>query len=219
MKKLIVLFIAVLISISSSNIVFAYSDINGHWAESDIIAMTNKGAVEGYPDDKFRPEQSVKRSEFLKIISLYYGLTENENSYMIWNDVEPDIWYSKFSGAGLLMPVYDNGNLYPDHAIERYEAAYALMNIYNIELDYNSTSSSQMSDYDLYSNDDNVSAIVSTSIDNGIMKGKGSDFAPYDFLTRAQLCTLLNRMSIENADTELVNVLINNYISSHIDND
>ena len=52
----------------------ALRDIKGHWAEADIRAMVARGVVGGYPDGTFRPEDRVKRSEFIKMLVECMGL-------------------------------------------------------------------------------------------------------------------------------------------------
>lgn len=44
------------------------SDIDGHWAESNIVQAMNQGIVFGYPDDTFRPDRSVSRAEFAVLL-------------------------------------------------------------------------------------------------------------------------------------------------------
>jgi hypothetical protein len=46
----------------------AMTDIRGHWAEEAIKLAVGKGYVEGYEDGSFRPDQSVTRAEFAKLV-------------------------------------------------------------------------------------------------------------------------------------------------------
>ncbi|PWV95604.1 S-layer family protein [Paenibacillus cellulosilyticus] len=43
-------------------------DIAGHWAESSITSMISKGYVSGYPDGTFKPNATITRAEFLKMV-------------------------------------------------------------------------------------------------------------------------------------------------------
>lgn len=213
MKKLLSTLIAALMLLTGSY-AFAFSDTAGHWAESEIDAMTELGYLNGYPDGSFRPDDSITRAEFLKILTTMYDLTQNENGYMLWRDVEPQDWYGPYSAAGLLLPVYSDGNLYPDQPLERFEAAYATLLVYGIEPDYDSSSASSMPDYSQYSSDADLCAIISSALDNGIMQGKGDGFAPYEHMTRAELCTLLNRLDTDAADVTELNSAIDRLIDS-----
>ncbi|MGE5561048.1 MAG: S-layer homology domain-containing protein [Chloroflexota bacterium] len=44
------------------------SDIAGHWAEANITRLVSLGAVDGYPDRTFRPENRITRAEFVTIL-------------------------------------------------------------------------------------------------------------------------------------------------------
>jgi DMSO/TMAO reductase YedYZ molybdopterin-dependent catalytic subunit len=46
----------------------ALADIAGHWAEESIKEMVNLGAVSGYPDGTFRPNDKITRAEFATIL-------------------------------------------------------------------------------------------------------------------------------------------------------
>ncbi|HHY74365.1 MAG TPA: hypothetical protein GX497_14305 [Bacillus bacterium] len=43
-------------------------DIKGHWAEKAIRQLVSKGAVNGYPDGTFKPNQTVTRAEFVAMV-------------------------------------------------------------------------------------------------------------------------------------------------------
>jgi hypothetical protein len=53
-------------------------DIDGHWAEETINDMVEKGIVNGYPDDTFKPEQTVTRAEFTVMLARAFGLQPGE---------------------------------------------------------------------------------------------------------------------------------------------
>jgi hypothetical protein len=41
------------------------TDIAGHWAESNIKKLVSLGAISGYPDGTFRPNNNITRAEFV----------------------------------------------------------------------------------------------------------------------------------------------------------
>ena len=67
-----------------SNIGIEFSDIIGHWAESQIKDFISQGYVNGYPDGTFNPNGSIKRAEFVKIFNNYFGLTTKNGN--VFND-------------------------------------------------------------------------------------------------------------------------------------
>lgn len=211
MKKKIAFFCAaafMAVNISA----MAFTDTAGHWAENDIDEMSAAGYLDGYPDGSFMPDNIVTRAEFLKIITLRYGITQDEYSYTLWGDVSADDWYSPYCAAGMLIPEYVDGNLYPDEPLERYEAAWALVNIYDLDVNSDSGSSASMGDYQEYAEDKEMCALISAVMDNGMMNGKDDGFEPYELLTRAELCALLNRLKDREADVELLNLVLESMI-------
>ncbi|WP_366923470.1 S-layer homology domain-containing protein [Metallumcola ferriviriculae] len=40
-----------------------YSDVDDHWALSNIYNVTERGLMNGYPDNSFRPDKNVSRIE------------------------------------------------------------------------------------------------------------------------------------------------------------
>ena len=61
-----------------------FHDIRGHWAKDEITAYIRRGVINGYEDNKFKPDQHITRGEFLILLSrLYewympYDLSNNE---------------------------------------------------------------------------------------------------------------------------------------------
>ncbi len=52
----------------------ALSDISGHWGEADIQHMLTSGAMNGYPDGTFRPDNTITRAEFAVVLVKALGL-------------------------------------------------------------------------------------------------------------------------------------------------
>lgn len=44
------------------------SDIQGHWAQKEIETAIASGWVDGYPDGTFKPEKTITRAEFTKML-------------------------------------------------------------------------------------------------------------------------------------------------------
>lgn len=53
------------------------SDIQGHWAQDSIEQAVADGWVNGYPDETFRPEGSITRAEFVKLVLDAINLAPN----------------------------------------------------------------------------------------------------------------------------------------------
>lgn len=212
MKKILAMVCAGIIAAHST--AFAFSDVSGHWAQNDIQIMSAAGYINGYPDGTFLPDKPVTKAEFLKIMTLRYDITQNEDGYLMWSDVGEDEWYSPYSAAGAILPMSADGRLDPNGDLQRYEAAVALLTIYDIDYINNiSDSAKTQGDYSEYADDEGMVSLISAVIDSKIMNGKENGFEPFDYLTRAELCTLLNRLKSRDADITKTNDIINSIIA------
>src|SRR5665648_660080 len=106
------------------------SDIEGHWAMDTIQNWIDQGAVKGYEDGTFRPEDSISRAEFMSLVNGIFEYIATTNT--AFTDVEADAWYAnavgKASAAGYITG-YPDGTIRPDSPISREEAASILVKI------------------------------------------------------------------------------------------
>ncbi len=71
------------------------SDIEGHWAETDLLAMASNGVMGGYPDGSMKPNRYVTIAETVKIINKAFNIVGAGDVYSIpYTDVQPYAWYS-----------------------------------------------------------------------------------------------------------------------------
>ncbi|WP_053167650.1 S-layer homology domain-containing protein, partial [Planococcus glaciei] len=57
-----------------------YKDVSSsHWAKDYIVAATNNGLFNGYPDGSFRPDQVLTRGEMSKLLVMAYKLEGNSS--------------------------------------------------------------------------------------------------------------------------------------------
>ena len=68
MKKLILLVMSISILIASTVFAVNFSDVSGHWAESFIIDLANKGVINGYTDGTYKPDKTLTYGEYFKLI-------------------------------------------------------------------------------------------------------------------------------------------------------
>ena len=70
------------------------SDLEGHWAQKEVEAAVASGWVDGYPDGSFKPEKSITRAEFTKMLLDAIHLTP-DSELVAWMKVHAtmeDIW-------------------------------------------------------------------------------------------------------------------------------
>lgn len=67
------------------------------WAKPYIIYMQDRGIMAGDGDGRVRPNDAVRREEFLKILIEAMKLTEDKNDVSLtFGDVEENEWYTKY---------------------------------------------------------------------------------------------------------------------------
>lgn len=70
----------------------AFSDVEGHWAESYVSAFVQAGYVNGYPDGTFKPEQEITRAEAVVLINKIVGTRNAAASAASFADLTPEHW-------------------------------------------------------------------------------------------------------------------------------
>jgi len=103
---------------------FAYTDISSsHWAYSDLMALSERQIVSGYPDGSFQPSREISKAEFLSLLqkSLFPNADVSSVSGKWYEGV-----YQYFLKVNLLNPyAFQSGKL--ENAITRFEVAEAFV--------------------------------------------------------------------------------------------
>lgn len=106
------------------------SDLNGHWARTAVEAGVARGYIAGYPDGTFRPESTITRAEFMKMLTSALRLPTAPNQ-----PVFSETWHWSFQqghipkavAAGYLNPEDYGASFGPDIRITRREIVMATM--------------------------------------------------------------------------------------------
>ncbi len=209
MKKLISL-IVMLSLLAVSVHAATFTDTAGHWAEADIEAIARLGAVSGYGDGRFGPDAKITRSEYATILSELYKLPTTQNSVLMFYDIGRDDWYAPYAlnFKALVMDAFAGnvpaalGGGYGrsfggTEYLTRIEASAGLLGIYGAQAvtpEEAAAAVSGLSDKDSFAGDSVTVSLAASAIINGLMKGDDTGcFRPYDPITRAEVCTLMNR--------------------------
>lgn len=102
----------------------------GAWYTKYVMYAAQLGIINGYPDGSFRPGGKINTAEFLKMITLTFGIDRNYPYFFI--DVEEDDWFDEFAGATTvfeLLPLRPYYALWPDMLMTREEVAIAIYNL------------------------------------------------------------------------------------------
>ncbi|WP_281888327.1 S-layer homology domain-containing protein [Paenibacillus sp. YYML68] len=76
-----------------------------HWAVNEISGAVSAGIVEGYPDGTFRPDASVTRAEFVKLLSTALKLPLSSEGFN---------WYDRYISAATVAGILRDGDLKGD---------------------------------------------------------------------------------------------------------
>ncbi|CEN83265.1 IdeS/Mac family cysteine endopeptidase [Paraclostridium sordellii] len=184
--------------------IYAYAnpnlkDISGHWAKKEINQFISSGYVNGYEDGTFRPDNSITRSEFVKLVNKYFGFNNKED--VKFSDINTNDWYYNdiciASKAGYING-YEDKTFKPNKTITREEVSKILISIKN----------KQDNIYDKlnkYPDKNKVSNWAKPYVEGAIEQGylKGNDLGllnPTNNITRAESVTILSRVSKEKSE-------------------
>lgn len=160
-----------------------------HWAASTINAYVSRGIMSGYPDGTFRPEASVTRAEFVKMVNSVFGY--NTPAAISFPDVSASYWGYDEIAKGVYAGYVngdESGKFNPDAPLTREEAASIICRIKglapNQSASSNYTDSSRIASW--------AAPYVGAATQFGYMQGNGDGtFNPTKALTRAEAATVL----------------------------
>ena len=87
------LFLAICLSLSLAGLAGAQpSDINGHWAQSQIADWISRGLAAGYPDGMYKPDNNITRAEFMALANRAFTFTSQIT--ISYPDVKATDWFA-----------------------------------------------------------------------------------------------------------------------------
>ena len=103
-----------------------FPDSAGHWAESIINTLTEKGVIAGFPDGTVRPDSIITRAEFAALLVRYMSIDTAEAGEKAPAFSDLDGCWSKVNiealvDAGIIDPEDYDGNFRPSEPITRIE--------------------------------------------------------------------------------------------------
>ena len=122
------------IPVSANNV---FSDLSSeHWCYNKIIDFEKKGYVSGYEDGTFRPDKTITRAEYVKIVNNFFGYELEQGKNSNFKDVANDAWYAPYINEAVergYITGYDDGTFRPEAPIRRQEATVMLARILDID--------------------------------------------------------------------------------------
>ncbi|WP_159886324.1 S-layer homology domain-containing protein [Paenibacillus puerhi] len=178
----------------------SFSDISGHWAQTNIELLANKLVVDGVTDTTFQPERSITRAEFAALVVRALGLdTSGSGSF---TDVAAGEWYAGVVGAAAkakLVDGYEDGTFRPNATINREELAAMVVRALDYAKAKPSVNASRQQEL-LAPFKDSGSIVwaqneLAVAIEAGIIDGMTDDtLGARNEATRAQSATMLKRL-------------------------
>lgn len=170
-----------------------FNDVaNMSWAVEPIDSLYRQGALNGFSDGSFKPNNNVTRAEFVKMLICSFGL-ESDSAECALRDVGEGDWYYKYAAIANVLGIVngdENSNFNPGRNITREDAAVMLYRTavkagYILDGDGQSfTDGEYIAAY--------AREAVSRMSANGIINGMGNGaFSPKASCTRAQAAKMI----------------------------
>lgn len=172
--------------------IYAYNDTENHWAGEVIEKMSSYKIVNGYEDETYKPDDFMTRAEFVTVINRILSLEDESNKYI--PDINRSNWYyseiRKAVYAGIITG-NEKGYVLPNNDITREEAIVILTRAFMLKQTNNIKDkfidSNEISEW--------AKSEVLSAVSNGYITGyEDNTIRPKNFITRAEVLTLINRV-------------------------
>jgi parallel beta-helix repeat protein len=112
-----------------ADVQIAFQDVEGHWAQAYISALTKKGIIAGFPDGTFKPNEPVTRAQFAAIVAKAFAPSAQRQG-MAFRDVTSSFWGAdaiSMAYRGGFLAGYPEGVFRPNQEIPKVQAIVALV--------------------------------------------------------------------------------------------
>lgn len=180
--------------IKDESVKIYFEDIDGvEWASAEILALADKGIINGVGDGKFKPNANVTREEFAKILVGAMGLETLDYGVNNFSDVSKGDWFCPYVNIAYknnIVKGIGNGKFGAGESITRQDMIVMICNAIkakgvhlpkgNIPFE----DASMISDYAISS----VEALYEMGVVNGVSE---THFAPAGIASRAQAAKIV----------------------------
>ncbi|WP_158299179.1 S-layer homology domain-containing protein [Paenibacillus antri] len=179
-----------------------FADLDGHWAQRDIEALASKLLVSGRTDDRFAPDESIRRSEWAALLVRGLGLVPVDNA-LSYEDTREDAWYAESVAAAQaagLIEGFPDGRFLPDEPVTREQMAATLVRARSLIGAMESHDAAAYADLlSAYADATSIGGwakpSVAAAVQAGWLQGMGDGtMSPRQPTTRAQAALALHRM-------------------------
>ena len=198
------------------------SDIQGHWAQKEIETAIASGWVDGYPDGTFKPEKTITRAEFTKMLLDAIHLTPDSETVAWMKDsaktgnilaIQPEKYIPRLNDmdshwlttqgwtdaalySGMVVPDdYNEKNFRPEKEIARYEIALMTDRALGLVNPANAYDGEALPFADNADILDWMKGYVNEAVKAGVLQGyPDNTFRPNKTSTRAEAVVMVQRM-------------------------
>ncbi|WP_054696862.1 S-layer homology domain-containing protein [Syntrophomonas palmitatica] len=169
----------------------SFPDISSHWAREYITSMSNSGNISGYPDGTFKPDKTVSKAEFIRVLLSCLGISPTEYTKNSFSDISKH-WARNYINEavtqGLLIPSEYPSGLKPDNALKRSEAAAFLVRAMGKQPEDGAMTFTDQANL----NKSMYKGYIKVASELGLLSGyPDGSFQPFTEVTRAQMCKLM----------------------------
>lgn len=164
------------------------SDIADHWAAEAIDKLVSIGAITGFPDGTYRPDNRISRAEFITVLVRALGLTAEGNPQEFADTA--DHWAREFIAAAASLGIvsgYGDRRFGPDDPITREQIAIMTARAMQLEATSEELAFTDRDDISPWAVKD-VAAVVA----HGLMRGyPDGTFRPQAIASRAEAAVVI----------------------------
>ena len=190
---LTMMFIMSSMSVNAANGKQYFWDVpSNYWAAIAISDLATRNVLDGFEDGSFRPEDTVTRAEWAKIMVTAAGLTATDDAAR-YSDTS-NHWANRYiNAANSYLSAYSDGMYRPDQAAVREDVTIAMVKLKGY--DVNNVDYSYVTSFDdMGSISNSVKKYVAVAVEKGLITGfEDNTFRGQATLTRAEAATLLYR--------------------------
>ncbi|PIZ76252.1 hypothetical protein COY05_01675 [Candidatus Peregrinibacteria bacterium CG_4_10_14_0_2_um_filter_38_24] len=198
-------------SSATATTVTPLKDIAGHWAQTYVEDLYEKGIVSGADESHYNPDKPITRAEFTKIVVKMYDLPMQDAESVVssFKDVKESQWYAAFIQAAYdkgIVSGYTDKTFNPNKPITRAEAMKIILSASGVTIE-EPTADSKFKDV---KKKDWFAKYVEYAAANGIVNGyEDGTFGHNKNITRGEVAKIASLMLKDNLVGIVMGILKN----------
>ncbi len=169
-------------------------DIDGHWAHDCIVALLDKGIIQGDEKGRIRPDDPITRAESAVLVAKALNLQPNDSKTQKYKDTVSQwaLGYVNITTDKIIFKGYPNGQFKPNNNITREEMMTVLTRAFKLKLDDQSL---QLPFEDKAKIGAWAEESVKAGFEDQVITGyPDNTYRPQDKITRAETFTIICKL-------------------------